>query len=153
MKIESIPLYDQIPLGGATHLIDVSHEDLTETTADTAQNVTLSVVSGELFDVTAVRLVEAFEDSSDSDFDDTALQIGDEDSANRFLASTQLNENGTTVSFKEGALAGRGYAYNATKEIRINFGSMTAKKLSDLDKGRLVVFVRKVDLTAYGPYE
>lgn len=152
MKVEAIPLYDQNPLA-ATHMIDVSAADLTETTANTAQTlVPLTFADGDVFVLISGRLVEPFEDSSDAAFNSTALSVGDNDSATRYLASTQLNKNGTEITTFAGALTAPCFPYTAAKELRLAFASMTAKSLADLDKGRLLLYVRKVDTKRFGPY-
>lgn len=153
MNVSAIPLYDQLPLGGATHLIDVSHVDLTETTVNTTQTlVPINAAAGDVVEVVAMRLVTAFRNTSDTAHNTTTLSVGDNDSGTRFLTSTQLNQNGTTIAFKEGTLTTRGFAYTAAKEIRLAFGSMSAKKLSDLNQGRVLLYVRLVNLTKFGPY-
>jgi hypothetical protein len=153
MKIESIPLYDQLPLGGATHVIDVSHEDLTETTDNTAQTlVPANFAAGDVFQLVSGRLVETFENTADSAHNTTTLSVGDNDSATRFLASTQINENGSTVETFAGALTAPCFPYNGAKELRLAFGSQTSKKLSNINKGRLLLYVRKVDSKKFGPY-
>lgn len=152
MKIESIPLFDQNPLA-ANILIDISHEDLTEETANTAQTlVPLNFAAGDAFIITAMRLVTPFENTADAAHNTTTLSVGDNDSATRFLASTELNEKGTEILFAAGALTAPNYVYLAAKELRLAFGSMSAKSLSDLNKGRVLLYGRKLNLKEYGPY-
>jgi hypothetical protein len=153
MKIEQIPVFDQLPLHGATHFIDVSAADLTQTTANTAQTlVPANFRAGDAFQLVAMKLVEPFENTADAAHDTTTLSVGDDDSATRYLASTQLNANGSTVSFAAGALTAPCFVYTAAKELRLAFGSQTAKSLSNLNKGRVLLFIKKVDLRRYGPY-
>lgn len=153
MNVSAIPLYDQLPLGGATHLIDVSYEDLTETATATGQTlVPLNAATGDVVEVVAMRLVTPFKDASDNAYNTTTMTVGDTDSSTRFLSSTQLNENGAQIVIKVGTLTTRGFAYTAAKEIQLAFGSMSGKKLSDIDVGRLLLYVRVVNLTKFGPY-
>lgn len=150
-KFTAIPLYDQIPLGGATHLIEVTAEDLTETTADTPQTIAVALPAGTLAGVSAIKTVELFEDTEDAAFNNVAVTIGDAGSATRYLSSTQVNANaGTPIRYKGGAELA--HAYNVAGELRIAFASMAAKSLADLNKGRLLVYARLTDLKEYGPY-
>ena len=87
----------------ATHLIRITHLDLTEATANTAQTLTLFTAEANK----AVRLVKhslpiPFKDASDAPFNDVAIQVGVSGTLARFLASTQINENGTEVRAKAG---------------------------------------------------
>jgi hypothetical protein len=82
----------------ATHLVRITHLDLTEATANTAQTLTLFTAEANK----AVRLVKhslpiPFKDASDAALNDTAIQVGVSGTLARFLASTQINVNGTEV--------------------------------------------------------
>ena len=65
-------------------------------------------------------------------------------SANRFLASQELNSNGTEVLSKAGT--GTLQAYNAADTLLATFGSQTGKALSDIDAGEVHIFVEIIDL-------
>jgi len=151
MLISQLPHNDQLFLG-ATHYIRVTHEDLTEAVADTDQTLTVSVEAGEAFRVVAFRLVETFEDQSDAALNDTKITIGDGGDADRFFTVTQVNENGTEVLYKSGALADP-YIYTTTDTIDILVESMVGKSLSNIDKGIALFFVQKIDLDEYGDYK
>jgi hypothetical protein len=89
--------------GGYTHRARVTHADLTQTATNTAQTLELfSVPAGSMVKSLAIVLVTAFKDASDAAFNTNAVTIGDGASASRFLASTQLNENGTEILFAAG---------------------------------------------------
>jgi hypothetical protein len=126
-------------LGGATHQVVLSHEDLTETTANTAQTINvLTVGLGSLVKCVAVRMVEDFEDASDSAFNTTTMTAGDGGSATRFLASMELNVNGTEVDFKAGVDTFYGYTSADTVDVFVN--SMTGKSLSNIDAGEVHLY-------------
>ena len=127
----------------ATHLVTITSDDLTETTVNTAQTLTVTVAAGDFFEVIAHKLVTPFEDASDAAFNTTAYTIGDGGSANRFLTSTELNVNGTEIDFKAGAL-GEGYFYNSADTVDFAIGSMSGKALNNIDTGELHVFIRHV---------
>jgi hypothetical protein len=91
----------------ATHVAVVTHEDLTEATANTAQTIPLFTAAAN----SAVRLVKmilkvAFKDASDAAFNNVAITLGDSGDVDRLLPSTQINENGTEVDFKQGTIGG-----------------------------------------------
>ena len=151
MKILPLNTNDQVALG-ATHVIRITHEDLDETTADTDQTLTLAVEDGSLFDVVALKLETPFEDASDGDLNDTQISVGDGGDADRFLTATQVNENGTEIDYKQGAL-GKAYAYNTADTVDILVESMTGKSLSDIDTGVALLFVKLADLKIHGDYE
>jgi len=143
MKI--LPLQHEQATLGPTHKIVLTHEDLTEATAATAQVIPLLTVAiGDLVEVVGTYLPTPFEDASDAAFNTTAITIGDGGSANRLLASQELNVNGTEVLGKAGAGP---YVYVAADMVDVTVGAMTAKSLVDIDAGEVWVFVRVARLS------
>lgn len=146
--MQIIPLNNQGRLSGFTHRARITHTDLTVTATATAQVIPLYTgKKGTTITRVATYVRTAFSDASDSAFNDSALTIGDTGSAARFLASQQLNVNGTEVMAKHGtgtlhtyAAAGSAAILNAT------FGSMTAKSLSELDAGEIDIFFGVAEL-------
>lgn len=146
MKLEKLPL-ETAGLCGFTHKVKLTHEDLTQATANTAQTIALlSVGAGAYVCDCAMHLVTPFEDASDAAFNTTAVVIGDDGSTNRFLTSTELNKNGTEVIWKGTALTAP-YVYTAANTIDIVFSSMAAKALADIDVGELDIFLNVVELS------
>lgn len=129
---------------GCTHEVRITHADLTETTADADQTLTISVIAGDLFQVIAMALVTPFSDASDAAFNSTQITVGDGNDADEFLVQTQINENGTEIDYRWGT--GDAYAYTAADTVDILIESMTGKSLSNLDAGELVLFVKLVNL-------
>lgn len=126
----------------------ITHEDLTETTANTAQVIdVLDLNDGDIIKAVWVNNKTAFEDDSDEAFNATGLTIGDDDDADRFLASSQLNANGTEIGRAVGI--GAPFIYGADKTLKATFGSMTAKSLSDIDTGELEIFVELEQTAGY----
>lgn len=81
----------------------VRAEDLTEETANTAQVLNLlNVKAGQAVRLVKAVLVTPLKDASDAAFNTTAVTVGDGSDADRFLASMELNENGTEVDLKLG---------------------------------------------------
>lgn len=143
MKINQLMINEVV---GRMFDIVVTHADLTETTANTAQTIALvSVKAGEVWEVLGTHVKTAFKDASDTAFNTTAIEIGDGSDTDRLLASQELNVNGTEVLNKAGVGP---YAFNADDTIDLTVGSMSAKSLSNIDTGELHIFLRVFDMTA-----
>lgn len=84
-----------------------------------------------------LHLTTAFEDLSDAAFNSVTLDFGDTDSATRYFSGVQINRNGSEVI--DSYLDPTGdYIYTAAdKVLLVNFNAMSAKSLSNLDKGAL----------------
>jgi len=139
MKVTLLPYETRIATG-FTHKVNVTHADLTQTTAATAQVIPLlSVAVGDMVEQVATFVNTYFTDASDTAFNTTAITIGDDGSAARFLASQELNTNGTEVKTKAGT--GTLYSYLAANTVDVTFNAMTAKALSDIDAGDIDIFL------------
>lgn len=139
---------------GATHAVRITHEDLTETTANTAQVLQVAVADGEVFEYKGTILEIPFEDSSDAAFNTNVLIVGlTGGDTDLFQASQELNANGTTIDYATGAVAQgpSGYAFNTADTVDFNIAAMAAKSLSDIDTGSLLGLFRKVDLKRIKP--
>jgi hypothetical protein len=133
---------------GFTHQVVVTHTDLTESTVDTDQTIALlSVVAGDVVEKAAFKLVTAFEDASDAAFNDTNVSVGDGGDTDRFIASTEVNENGTEVDFAANANT-TAYAYTAADTVDLLVESMTAKSLSNIDAGEIHIYLAVTKLSA-----
>lgn len=133
---------------GFTHKAVVTHSDLTETTADTDQAIALlSVAAGDVVEKAAYKLVTAYSDASDAAFNDTKVQVGDGGDTDRFIAATQVNENGTEVLFAANANT-TAYAYTAADTVDLLVESMTAKSLSELDAGEIHIYLAVTKLSS-----
>jgi len=130
-----------------THKIVVTHADLTEAAANTAQTIALlSVEAGDVVTHAATKLVTPFENTADSAYNTTTLIVGDDGSTNRFMSSTELNVNGTEVYWKAGTNTA-GFAYTAANTVDAVFGSMAAKSLSNLNAGEVHIFLHVAKLS------
>lgn len=134
---------------GFTHRINITHEDLTEATANTAQTIAIfTVAAGDVVNDAALAVTTAFEDASDNAFNTTTVIVGDGDDDDQYIASTEVNVNGSEVKYKACA-ADAQLAYTAADTVDIIFGSMAAKSLSDIDTGELDVFLSVIKLPSY----
>jgi len=135
---------------GFTHRIRLTHEDLTEATANTAQTIAIfTVAARDYVSDAAFNLVTPFEDASDNAYNSTTIIVGDGGSTNRYIASAQINVNGSEIVAGPGVNSSVRYAYTGADTIDIVFGSMTGKSLSDIDVGELDIYLKVNSLAAY----
>jgi len=100
-----LSINEQVPFG-ANAVAVLTHEDLTEATANTAQVIkAFTAPAGKATRYIGHKLVRAFKDASDNAFNTTPITVGDAGDPDRLLVSTELNENGTEIV--------RGYAMAA----------------------------------------
>lgn len=138
MKVDNLSLHEGGPNKSILR-IQVTHRDLTETTANTAQVIELfDVVDGDLVYFMGRAMGVAFQDASDAAFNSTTLSYGDGGSATRFVNAAQGNENGTEVHWTVGNPTG--YAYVTTDTVDLTVGSMTGKSLVNIDTGCEISF-------------
>ncbi len=129
---------------GATHIAELTHADLTETGANTAQTIALVTVADKMsVECTHMVLVTAFQDASDAAFNTTAITVGDGNDVDELLTSTELNVNGTEVNQKTGTAVTHDYA--AADTVDVVFNSMSPKALNDIDTGKVHIYLRVLD--------
>jgi len=93
--------------GGATHVVELEHNDFSETTTNTAETVALfTVPANACVRFVYADLVTAFQDSSDTNHNQSALTVGDGDDVDRYLTSMELNANGTEAWVQWSSLNG-----------------------------------------------
>lgn len=132
--------------GGFTHVAVIDADDLTMATANTVQDITLGTVpKGWVINKVMARLVTPFQDVSDAAYNSTTLIVGDAGSSNRYITSSQLNLNGTEITYP--VYNNTAYQVTADTAIVAEFGSMSAKSLSNLDKGEVHIFFQLIDTT------
>jgi hypothetical protein len=123
---------------GYTHKAIVTHADLTETTANTAQSITLlTLAAGDVVRSGAYKLVTAFQDSADAAFNTTAVTTNAAGSA--LISATETNVNGTEVFYKAHTATAPLTATSAST-VAASFAAMAAKSLSALTAGEVHFF-------------
>lgn len=131
----------------ATHVVTLSHEDLTDTnTATFAQTITSGVVAAKSgVELKALILKEPFNinTATTNAYNTTTLSVGDSASNTVFLTSTELNENGTEVYVKYGT--GGSKVYTASNNFRFAFTGMTNNSLADLTRGKVELYFRVIN--------
>lgn len=125
---------------GYTHRYRLTFLDLASMlTVNTALAINLrAVTAGAVISGVATRLVTPFQATGDAAFNTTAITLGDGGSANRYLASQELNANGAFVVAKA---AGTPYAHVGAENVKITFNAMAAKALASLNAGVLEVYL------------
>jgi len=90
----------------ATHMVTITHADLTESTTNTAQTLgsLLSVAAKEGVELMAMQLVTPFTYSTTNGFNSVTVTVGDGSDADLYLTSTELCSHGTEVYLKFGRL-------------------------------------------------
>ena len=148
MKVFELPAETKAATG-FTHKAIVSHLDVTEATANTAQSITLlALEAGDLVQGAAVKIVTAFSDASDTAFNTTTLAVGDDD-VDEFVNEFEVNVNGTEVLFAAELADScpKVYTDPADGPITATFMSMADKSLSDLDAGEAHVYLKIAKLS------
>lgn len=132
-------LQEEIAVHNANVRVVITHEDLTETTANTAQVIALMTKgAGKSVELVKSQVITPFEDASDAAFNTTTLTVGDTGDADRLLASQEVNVNGTEVLVKKGT--GTVYEPSSDTAINLTVGSMSGKSLSNIDTGEVHLY-------------
>lgn len=127
----------------------LTHEDLTEAAANTAQTIVLDYgVRGTTVKGAAFYLKTPFEDASDNALNATAITVGDGVDPDRYIVSKEINVNGTEILnwATANATDTLPYSYVSSDTIDIVFGSMAAKSLVDIDVGELWIYLEVAEL-------
>jgi len=140
--------------GGYTHMAVLTADMLTQATANTAQDINLNTfLDGAYAQKAEIALITPFQDASDPAFNSTTLTLKDDLTPNTLITAKELNANGTYIT--EPATSSQAYGpYTAGKHLIAEFGSMTGKKLVDIDVGEVHIFVqllRPTDLSEATP--
>lgn len=134
---------------GFNHRFVITASDLTVTTADTPQSITLvTLPAGTVVKQAAYFLKTPFKDADDAAFNSTALTVGDSGDADRYIDSAQLNENGTEIIAGASNGSKVPFAYASSTAVVAAFASMAAKDLADLDTGEIWIYLETADLTS-----
>lgn len=144
MKQYKLSLEEQAATGFTDKFV-LTHADLTESTTNTAQTIALySAAVGEIVRSAGHILITPFEDASDNTLSTTTIIVGDDGDTNRFLVSTELNANGSYVSYSQTAnsVDSLPYAYSTANTIDVVVGSPgTSLALEDVDTGEVHIYL------------
>ncbi len=111
----------------------ITPSDLTETTAATAQTLTVAV-KDQSIKLVGFRQAKPLSDKSDSAFDDISLKVGDGGDDDRFLAATQV---GSSQTAKKGNGTDTTHFFAGADTLDIVLTPEAGKALADVDDGDL----------------
>lgn len=133
---------------GFNYRFVITHEDLTESTDNTAQDITLITLPAyAVVNRAATYLKTPFQKTGTTAYNSNVLIVGDAGDTDRLIASQELNVNGTEILAKANPSTVP-YAYAAATAIKANFASMASYDLAELDAGEIHIFLNVSHLDA-----
>lgn len=127
---------------GATHIVRGDYTDLTTSTTNTAQTLTLDIAAKEGYSLVAFMLDEAFDTGNTNYSGSLALTVGDNASVATFLSSTEMASDGTEIWLKYGT--GSNVAYSATNSLKFIFTPNAQEAVDDNTAGAYRVYLKKL---------
>ena len=132
---------------GFNYRFVIDHTDLTTSADNTAQDITLiTLPANSVVKSAATYLKTPFKETAVSAYNNNVLIVGDSGDTARFIASQQVNENGTEILAKSHDVTKVPHAYAAATAVVANFASMAAYSLADLDAGEVHIFLEVAQL-------
>lgn len=124
-----------------THRLDFSWQDIPAGIAANTSNTTWPItlptpVAGDEVISAHLHVTEAFQNTADAAFNSTTVSLGDTNSATRFFSAVQVNANGSVVP---DSTEQTDYIYTTPYQLVLTMNSMTAKSLSNLNKGKAYI--------------
>jgi hypothetical protein len=133
---------------GFNYRFVIDHTDLTTSADNTAQDITLITLPAySVVKSAATYLKTPFQKTGTAAYDDNVLIVGDSVDPNRFIASQQINVNGTEV-LAQAQASTTPYAYEAATAVVANFASMAAYDLLELDAGEVHIYLEVAELAS-----
>jgi len=131
---------------GYNYRFVIDHTDLTQGTDNTAQEITLITLPAySVVKSAATFLKTPFELVGTSAYNSNTVIVGDSGDDDRFIASQQINVNGTEILAKAHAST-TPHAYVASTAVVAKFASMASQDLLELDKGEIHIFLEVAQL-------
>jgi hypothetical protein len=132
---------------GFNYRFVIDHTDLTTSADNTAQDITLiTLPANSVVKSAATYLKTPFKQTADTDYNNNVLIVGDSGDTARFIASQQVNENGTEILAKAQDVTKVPHAYATATAVVARFASMAAYSLADLDAGEIHIFLEVAQL-------
>jgi hypothetical protein len=136
---------------GFNHRIVVDHNDLTNSTNNTTQSLTLiTLPAGTVVKSAAYFLKTPFELSTNTSFDLTTVIVGDSDDTDRYIPSRELNDNGSKVLYSSshvGSTTTLPHVTTASTAVNAVFTPKAANNLAQLDTGEIHIYLETADVT------
>lgn len=144
LKLTPLLHEEMVANGGFSHIVVIDADNLTETTANTAQPIALPTLpKGWIYNKGYGYLVTPFQDTRDAAYNTTTFSLGDVGDTARYIASAQLNLNGTEITIPK--FGNTAFQFTAATGLLATFGSQSGKSLSNINKGELHVVVQIID--------
>jgi hypothetical protein len=132
---------------GYNYRFVIDHTDLTTSADNTAQDITLiTLPANSVVKSAATYLKTPFELVGTTAYNNNVLIVGDSGDTARFIASQQVNENGTEILAKAQDVTKVPHAYATATAVVAKFASMAAYSLADLDAGEVHIFLEVAQL-------
>ena len=133
---------------GFNYRFVIDHTDLTTSADNTAQDITLITLPAySVVKSAATYLKTPFQKTGTAAYNNNVLIVGDAGNDDRFIASQQINVNGTTV-LAQAQASTTPYAYEAATAVVANFASMAAYDLLELDAGEVHIYLEVAELAS-----
>jgi hypothetical protein len=131
---------------GFNYRFVITHEDLTESTDNTAQDITLITLPAySVVKSAATYLKTPFKQTSDASYNSNTVIVGDAADDNRYIASQQINLNGTEI-LAQAQASTTPFANVAATAVVAKFAAMASYSLADLDAGEIHIFLEVAEL-------
>jgi hypothetical protein len=133
---------------GFNYRFVIDHTDLTTSADNTAQDITLITLPAySVVKSAATYLKTPFQKTGTAAYNNNVLIVGDAGNDDRFIASQQINVNGTEV-LAQAQASTTPYAYVAATAVVANFASMAAYDLLELDAGEVHIYLEVAELAS-----
>jgi hypothetical protein len=143
MTIRPLSTNERAETPGFTHVASVTADDLTQTTVNTLQTITVATLATtDIIGRVQDYVKTSFQNTADAAFNTTTRSIGDGTGVATHTAAAEANLNGTVVLSKFSNTAVGPYA--AANTLTVTFNSMAAKALSNINRGELVILFQLV---------
>lgn len=133
---------------GYNYRFVITHADLTESADNTAQDITLITLPAfSVVKSAATYLKTPFQQAGDASYNSNTVIVGDAADDNRYIASQQINVNGTEVLAQAHAST-TPFANVAATAVVAKFASMASYSLADLTAGEIHIFLEVAELNS-----
>jgi len=129
---------------GANRVFEVDYTDLTTTTTNTAQTLTVAVPAKAAVQFMLMELDTAFDTANTNYTGSLAVIVGDGSNDDAYLTSTELASDGTEIWKKFGPTATREKVYTVADTLDFKFTPNTEEAVSANTSGHASFYFRVV---------
>lgn len=143
MTVRPLTTNERAETPGFTHVAVVTADDLTTTTANTAQTLTIAnFKANDVLGRVQDFLRTSFQNTADAAFNTSTRSIGDNTGVATHTAAAETNVNGTVVvsKFSNTAVG----PYTAANTLKVTFNAMSGKNVNALNRGELVILFQLI---------